>query len=89
MYSSLKYFLSPGNIFLKLIISDFVFVKDKAKFFIFNFLAILIAFRSFRYALVTILPIGLVVSWLYGIMYIGGYSLNLVTATIGAISIGV
>ena len=53
------------------------------------FLVLLIAFRSFRYALVTILPIGLVVSWLYGIMYIGGYSLNLVTATIGAISIGV
>ena len=54
-----------------------------------SFLVLLIAFKSFRYAFVTILPIGLVVSWLYGIMYIGGYSLNLVTATIGAISIGV
>ena len=54
-----------------------------------SFLVLLIAFKSFRYAFVTILPIGLVVSWLYGIMYINGYSLNLVTATIGAISIGV
>ena len=54
-----------------------------------SFLVLLIAFKSFRYAFVTVLPIGLVVSWLYGIMYIGGYSLNLVTATIGAISIGV
>jgi len=54
-----------------------------------SFMVLLITFRSIRYALVTVIPIGLVVSWLYGIMYIGGYSLNLVTATIGAISIGV
>ncbi len=54
-----------------------------------SFIVLLITFRSIRYALVTVIPIGLVVSWLYGIMYIGGYSLNLVTATIGAISIGV
>ena len=54
-----------------------------------SFMVLLITFRSIRYALVTVVPIGLVVSWLYGIMYIGGYSLNLVTATIGAISIGV
>ena len=54
-----------------------------------SFIVLFITFRSFRYALITTLPIGLVVSWLYGIMYIGGYSLNFVTATIGAISIGV
>ena len=54
-----------------------------------SFIVLLITFRSIRYALVTVIPIGLVVSWLYGIMFIGGYSLNLVTATIGAISIGV
>ena len=53
------------------------------------FLLLLIATRSIRYALVTILPIGIVVAWLYGIMYITGFSLNFVTATIGAISIGV
>ena len=54
-----------------------------------SFLVLLVTFRSIRYALITVMPIGLVVSWLYGIMYLGGYSLNLVTATIGAISIGV
>ncbi len=45
--------------------------------------------RSVRYALVTVVPIGLVVSWLYGFMYLTGYNLNFVTATIAAVSIGV
>ena len=54
-----------------------------------SFIVLFITFRSIKYAFITTLPIGLVVSWLYGIMYIGGYSLNFVTATIGAISIGV
>ena len=45
--------------------------------------------RSFKYAIVTVIPIGLVVAWLYGIMQITGFSLNFVTAMIGAISIGV
>lgn len=53
------------------------------------FLLLLITMRSVRYALITIVPIGLVVTWLYGIMYIGGFALNFVTATIGALSIGV
>ena len=50
---------------------------------------LLLTMRSLRYAVVTIIPIGLVVSWLYAIMYLTGFSLNFVTATIGAISIGV
>ena len=50
---------------------------------------LLIAFRSIRYALVTILPIGLVVAWLYAIMELAGFALNFVSATIGAVSIGV
>ncbi|MBQ11906.1 MAG: hypothetical protein CMJ45_10185 [Planctomyces sp.] len=52
---------------------------------------ILLAFwmRSFTLAVVTIVPIGLVVSWLYAFMYAAGYSLNFVTATIAAVSIGV
>ena len=50
---------------------------------------LLIAMRSLRYAVVTVIPIGLVVAWLYGLMQIGGFSLNFVTATIGAVSIGV
>ena len=52
---------------------------------------ILLAFwmRSVTLAVVTIIPIGLVVSWLYAFMYAAGYSLNFVTATIAAVSIGV
>ncbi len=50
---------------------------------------LLIAMRSLRYAVVTIIPIGLVVTWLYGLMYLTGFPLNFVTATIGAVSLGV
>ena len=57
--------------------------------FIGSFLIILVALRSFRYAIATIIPIALVVIWLYGIMYLFDFSLNYVTATIGAISLGV
>jgi uncharacterized protein len=45
--------------------------------------------RSLRFALVALVPILVVVAWLYGFMYVAGYSVNLVTATIGAISIGI
>jgi len=45
--------------------------------------------RSFRYGLVSVVPILIVVSWLYAFMYLFGYSINLVTATIGAVSIGI
>jgi uncharacterized protein len=48
-----------------------------------------VAMRSLRYALVSLVPIVLVVAWLYGFMEVAGYSINLVTATIGAISIGI
>lgn len=50
---------------------------------------LLLVMRSLRYALVTIIPIGLVVAWLYGLMYLLGFPLNYVTATIGAVSLGV
>ena len=53
------------------------------------FLVAALFMRSVRYAFVTIIPIGLVVAWLYAIMYLLGFDLNFVTATIGAISIGV
>ncbi len=53
------------------------------------FLVAALFMRSVRYALVTIIPIGLVVAWLYGLMYLLGFDLNFVTATIGAVSIGV
>lgn len=50
---------------------------------------LLFVMRSVRYAIVTVIPILLVVVWLYGLMYIAGFSLNFVTAMIGAISIGI
>ncbi|MQF48428.1 hypothetical protein FIM08_00770 [SAR202 cluster bacterium AC-647-N09_OGT_505m] len=53
------------------------------------FLVILLFLRSLRYALVTIVPIGLVVAWLYAFMYVAGFALNYVTAVIAAVSIGV
>ena len=53
------------------------------------FLVVAMFMRSLRYAFVTIIPVGLVVAWLYAVMYLLGFDLNFVTATIGAISIGV
>ena len=50
---------------------------------------LIISMRSFKYAIATVIPIGLVVAWLYGFMNLAGFSLNFVTAMIGAISIGV
>ena len=50
---------------------------------------LLLVMRSVRYAVVTVIPIGLVVAWLYAFMYMAGFALNFVTATIGAISVGV
>ena len=52
-------------------------------------LLLIVAFRSVRYAVVTVIPIGLVVVWLYAIMELAGFALNFVSATIGAVSIGV
>ena len=45
--------------------------------------------HSLRYAIVTVIPIALVVSWLYAFIYLAGFHLNVVTATIAAVSIGV
>ncbi|MDH3398442.1 MAG: MMPL family transporter, partial [Acidimicrobiia bacterium] len=45
--------------------------------------------RSLRYAVVSIIPILLVVAWLYAFMYFAGFGVNVATATIGAISIGI
>ena len=53
------------------------------------FLVILLVMRSVRFAIVTIIPIGLVVAWLYALMYLAGFALNWVTATIAAVSIGI
>ena len=45
--------------------------------------------RSGRYAVISMIPILLVVAMVYGFMYLVGYRLNLITAMIAAISIGV
>jgi len=52
-------------------------------------LAVALFMRSLRFAAASIVPILVVVTWLYAFMYFAGFTLNLVTATIGAISIGV
>jgi len=45
--------------------------------------------RSFRLGVVVVLPILMTVTWLYAFMYVFGFAINLVTATIGAVSIGI
>ena len=45
--------------------------------------------RSIRYGLASIVPILMVVAWLYAVMYATGFAINLVTATIAAVSIGI
>ena len=45
--------------------------------------------RSIRYALVSVIPIGLVVIGVYAFMSVTGYTVNVVTATIAAIAVGV
>ena len=44
------------------------------------FLVVAVFMRSVRYAIVTIIPIGLMVAWLYAAMYLLGFDLNFVTA---------
>jgi predicted RND superfamily exporter protein len=50
---------------------------------------LVVIFRSLRYAVITLIPVLLVACWLYGFMFVVGYHLNIMTATIAAISIGV
>ena len=45
--------------------------------------------RSIRYGAAAIVPILMVVAWLYAFMYLAGFAINLVTATIAAVSIGI
>jgi predicted RND superfamily exporter protein len=49
----------------------------------------IIFMRSLKYALISLVPMLLVLGWLYGFMYLFDYSINPVTATIAAIAIGV
>ena len=45
--------------------------------------------RSARLGAVSVVPILVVVAWLYAFMHLAGYGINVVTATIGAVSIGI
>ena len=54
-----------------------------------TFLIASVMLRSIRYALVSVLPIGLVVMGVYAFMATFGYTVNVVTATIAAIAVGV
>jgi predicted RND superfamily exporter protein len=45
--------------------------------------------RSIRLGLVSVLPILMTVAWLYAFMERAGYSINIVTATIAAVSVGI
>jgi len=45
--------------------------------------------RSFRFAVASVVPIGFVVTGVYAFMVVAGYTINIVTATIAAIAVGV
>jgi predicted RND superfamily exporter protein len=45
--------------------------------------------RSVRYSIVTVVPILLVVAWVFGYMWLRGITINVITATIAAIAVGV
>jgi predicted RND superfamily exporter protein len=48
-----------------------------------------ISLRSVRYSTVTVIPILLVVAWVFGYMWLRGHTINVITATIAAIAVGV
>ncbi len=48
-----------------------------------------IALRTIRYSFVTVIPILLVVAWVFGYMWLRGHTINVITATIAAIAVGV
>jgi predicted RND superfamily exporter protein len=54
-----------------------------------TFLIASVMLRSVRFALVSVLPIGLVVIGVYAFMATFGYTVNVITATIAAIAVGV
>jgi predicted RND superfamily exporter protein len=45
--------------------------------------------RSVRFGLISLLPVTMVLTWLYAFMYLAGIGINLVTATIAAVSVGI
>jgi predicted RND superfamily exporter protein len=56
---------------------------------ILTFLIVGLALGSVRYSVVTVIPILLVVAWVFGYMWLRGITINVINATIGAIAVGV
>lgn len=50
---------------------------------------VILLFRSPRLGLITAIPTILIAGWILGIMYVLGFTLNVVTATVTAMSVGV
>ncbi|VUT25288.1 MAG: bifunctional preprotein translocase subunit SecD/SecF [Candidatus Methanolliviera sp. GoM_oil] len=48
----------------------------------------MIAFRNVILGLITLVPVGLAISWIMGTMYLLGYSLNIMTITVTTLTIG-
>jgi|GEM_PF-2869789 len=48
-----------------------------------------LSLRSVRYSVVTVIPILLVVAWVWGYMWLRGFTINPITGTIAAIAVGV
>jgi len=51
-----------------------------------TFLIVGLSLRSVRYSVVTVVPILLVVAWVFGYMWLRGITINVITATIAAIA---
>ena len=52
-------------------------------------LFLILVFRSVKDGFITILPVSLISTWIFGTMYFMGFTLNVLTVTIAAMSIGV
>ena len=50
---------------------------------------VILLFRSLRLGLIAAIPIILIAGWILGIMYVLGFTLNVITATVTAMSVGV
>jgi predicted RND superfamily exporter protein len=90
--NSISYFFVRGNSFeidRSLDAINFTLTMSIAIAVALSFIIMLVAFRSIKYSIITIIPVILVAIWLYGFMYLTGFDLNVVTCTIAAISIGV
>ncbi len=52
-------------------------------------LLLLVTLKSWRYLLITLIPVFPVVSAVYGAIYLLGYEINLITASIAAVTVGI